>query len=66
MPGVSLSFIKNSTSTGFSALSVREKRGQVLLREAAGRDARVVLDPTLLLTGEDWGELAAAGKLVAY
>ncbi len=42
----------------FSALSVREKRGQVLLREAAGRDARVVLDPTLLLNGEDWGALA--------
>ena len=32
--------------TPFSALSVREKRGQVLLREAAGRDARVVLAPT--------------------
>ena len=43
----------------FSALSVREKRGQVLLKEAAGREARVVLDPTLLLNGEDWGALAA-------
>ena len=42
----------------FSALSVREKRGQVLVREAAGRQARVVLDPTLLLNGEDWGKLA--------
>ena len=42
----------------FSALSVREKRGQVVLQEAAGRDARVVLDPTLLLNGEDWGKLA--------
>ena len=42
----------------FSALSVREKRGQVLLREAAGRQARVVLDPTLLLNGTDWGALA--------
>ena len=41
--------------TPFSALSVREKRGQVLLREAAGREAWVVLDPTLLLTGEDQG-----------
>lgn len=39
----------------FSALSVREKRGQVLLKEAAGREARVVLDPTLLLNGEAWG-----------
>ena len=46
----------------FSALSVREKRGQVLLRQAAGREARVVLDPTLLLTGEDWGALAAPPK----
>ena len=43
----------------FSALSVREKRGQVLLKEATGREARVVLDPTLLLNGKDWGELAA-------
>lgn len=39
----------------FSALSVREKRGQVLVREAAEREAKVVLDPTLLLNGEDWG-----------
>lgn len=46
----------------FSALSVREKRGQALLRQAAGREARVVLDPTLLLTGEAWGELAAPPK----
>lgn len=43
----------------FSALSVREKRGQLLLKEAAGREARVVLDPTLLLNGEAWGALAA-------
>ena len=42
----------------FCALSVREKRGKVVLREAAGRDARVVLDPTLLLNGEDWSKLA--------
>ena len=44
--------------TPFSALSVREKRGQVLLKEAADRQARVVLDPTLLLNGDDWGALA--------
>ncbi len=44
----------------YSALSVREKRGQVLVREAADRQARVVLDPTLLLNGEEWGKLAQA------
>ncbi|MBU5434324.1 polysaccharide pyruvyl transferase family protein [Pseudoflavonifractor sp. MSJ-37] len=46
----------------FDALSAREKRGQVLIREVAGRDARVVLDPTLLLTAEQWGELALPPK----
>ncbi|WP_297209428.1 polysaccharide pyruvyl transferase family protein [uncultured Flavonifractor sp.] len=48
--------------TPYSALSVREKRGQVLLQEAAGRQARVVLDPTLLLTGAEWGALAAPSR----
>lgn len=43
----------------FDALSVREKRGQALIAQAAGREAKVVLDPTLLLTGRQWGELAA-------
>ena len=46
----------------FSALSVREKRGQVLLEQMTGREARVVLDPTLLLRREDWAALAAPPK----
>ena len=45
----------------FCALSVREKKGQALLR-SLGLEARVVLDPTLLLTGEQWGELAVAPR----
>ena len=49
--------------SSFDALSAREKRGQVLMKEVAGRDARLVLDPTLLLTGEQWGELAVAPKI---
>ena len=44
---------------GFSHLSVREARGREILREAAGRTAEVVLDPTLLLTAEEWSALAA-------
>ena len=46
----------------FDALSVREEKGRDLIRAATGREARVVLDPTLLLTGADWGELAVAPK----
>ena len=50
--------LKNYTAS-FSALSVREKQGQVLMERCTGRQARVVLDPTLLLRREDWARLAA-------
>ena len=43
----------------FSALSARESRGKELLETVTGREVRLVLDPTLLLTGAQWGELAA-------
>lgn len=38
----------------FGTLSIRETAGQKLIRQLSGRDAPVVLDPTLLLTAEDW------------
>ena len=44
---------------GFSHLSVREIQGREIVREAAGREAEVVLDPTLLLTAAEWSALAA-------
>nr|WP_325300666.1 polysaccharide pyruvyl transferase family protein [uncultured Oscillibacter sp.] len=44
---------------GFSHLSVREASGRDIVRDAAGREAEVVLDPTLLLPTEDWSALAA-------
>lgn len=45
--------------TGFSHLSVRERSGQEIVRDAGGREAEVVLDPTLLLAAEEWSALAA-------
>lgn len=38
----------------FDCLSVRERQGEKIIRELTGRDALTVLDPTLLLTAEDW------------
>lgn len=39
----------------FEAIGVREKNGVKLLRETFGRnDSKLVLDPTLLLTKEEW------------
>ena len=39
-------------------LSVREKTGQQIISQASEREAQVVLDPTLLLTSEDWSRIA--------
>jgi len=42
----------------FTHLSVREKQGEKIIREITGRDAVTVLDPTLLLTGDQWSTKA--------
>jgi len=39
-------------------LSVREEKGAELIRELCGRDAEVLVDPTLTLTSEHWDKLA--------
>ncbi len=39
---------------GFKYLSVREESGAELIYELTGRTAEVIVDPTMLLTKEDW------------
>jgi hypothetical protein len=41
-------------------LSTRERQGATLIRELTGREAQVVLDPTLLLSREQWNKVAVA------
>lgn len=41
-------------------LSVREDAGAIICRKIAGVDAKVVVDPTLLLTREDWLDLISS------
>ena len=41
----------------FDFLSVRENNGQKWIKEISGRDAKVVLDPTLLLTIDEYRRL---------
>lgn len=38
----------------FRYLSIREDRGAEIIRELTGQDAKVVVDPTLLLDKNDW------------
>lgn len=43
----------------FDLIGVRERSGQEIVRDLAGRDAAVCLDPTLMLTGREWLAYAA-------
>lgn len=43
---------------GFEGLSVREESGRRMIKELTGRDALVCPDPTVLLTQEDWKQIA--------
>lgn len=47
----------------FDRLSVREKQGEKILREVTGRASITVLDPTLLLTMNEWRTLAAPPEI---
>jgi len=46
----------------FSHISVREKRGADMIEKITGLEAQVTLDPTLLLSGSEWGKLARTDK----
>jgi hypothetical protein len=48
--------------SAFSHISVREKRAADMIKKITGLDAQVTLDPTLLLNGNEWGELARVDK----
>lgn len=45
-------------------LSVREERGAQICREVAGVEAKVVVDPTLLLTREEWADAVPERRAV--
>lgn len=58
---------------GFSHVSVRETQGREIVRDVSGRDVPVVLDPTLLLTADQWAAMAnhpadypAGGYILCY
>lgn len=42
----------------FKYLGIREEQGKKLIKELCGKEAQVVLDPTLLLNEEEWNNIA--------
>ncbi len=41
-----------------AAVSVREQRGAEIVRELTGRNVPVLIDPTMLLTNEEWNSIS--------
>lgn len=48
----------------YSAISVREKTGVGIVEELTGKPAELVVDPTLLLSADDWNKIAVPKRLV--
>ena len=48
--------------SNYQYLSVREASGKELIRQLTGKDAQVVLDPTLLLGSSQWEKMASNVK----
>lgn len=49
----------------FQYLSTREQSGVKLIRQCTGREARLVCDPTLLFTEDDWMEIQQKDSIVS-
>ena len=47
-------------------LSVREESGRDLIKKYTGRDTKIVVDPTMLLTKADWDNIAISSKYKKY
>lgn len=48
----------------FNAIGVRESNAVELVKELSGKNAQWVLDPTLLLTKEDWNTIATRPDII--
>lgn len=46
----------------FKAISVREKTGAEIIKQLTGRDAAVIVDPTMLLSKADWKKISKKPK----
>lgn len=50
--------ITKSLLKEFNNISIREKSGQKIIKDLLGKDVPVVLDPTMLLTSNEWNNIS--------
>ncbi len=53
----------NENLTGFKYYNVRETSGQDIVKEVTGSEAKLTIDPTLLLTSDEWEKVMAPHEL---
>lgn len=46
----------------YNAISIRDSKGNLIIKELLGKDAEITLDPTLLLNKHEWSEFGANQK----
>lgn len=65
LPESTKSFYKNAFLS-LDAISVREDDAVRLIKEISGKDAQLVLDPTLLLSSNEWKAVSKAEEGIDY
>lgn len=58
-------YFKSNLST-IPHISVREETGTKIIKELTGQDATVLIDPTMMLTVDEWRKIAKKSKNVDY
>lgn len=49
--------------TKFKAISVREESGAKIVKELTGRDAEVLIDPTMMLCADQWRKISRTSRI---
>lgn len=57
LPDNEKNFVKESLLS-FDKISIREEEGKKLIYEVSGKEAEVLIDPTMMLTQEEWLKVA--------
>lgn len=58
-------WFKKHLST-FPQISVREEDGAKIIKELTGKDAEILIDPTLMLSALEWKEISERPKMVDF
>ena len=51
--------------TRYKNISVREKNGATIVKELLGKEVRICIDPSLLLSPKDWAQIATTKRIVS-